>query len=335
MRVLVTGATGFLGRHLLDALRTRGYTAVALCRKPASLSGIDGVSAVKGDILDEASVRSAAEGCEGVFHCAGVVSRDPDDADLLWRTHVEGTRKVLDACRSAGVRRAVVASTSGVVSIGVDPKHIGREDDPTPYALIQRFPYYRSKLYAEQEALGRARDGLEVVAVNPSLLLGPGDLLGSSTGDVRDFCDAKIPAIPAGGVAYVDARDAAEGMCLAMERGTPGRRYLLNASNCSVREFFGRLERVSGVRGPVIPMPRSIEVAKWSARVLERAARAVGAKSPVDATSAEMGQLFWYCDATRAETELGWSARDPVATLADTVDDLRSRGRVEPVRPRG
>jgi dihydroflavonol-4-reductase len=247
--------------------------------------------------------------------------------------HVLGTRHVLDAARAAGVRRAVVASTSGTVAISDNPSHIAREDDPTPHRWITRFAYYRAKLYAEQEALSQNRDGLEVVVVNPSLLLGPGDLLGSSTGDVRDFLARRIPAVPAGGVAYVDARDAAEGMALAMERGTAGRRYLLNGSNCTVRSFFARLERVSGVKAPVLPMPPGAAVARVSSAFLERALKLVGTEPPVDPVSAEMAQLYWYCDASRAETELGWTARDPVATLADTVDDLRRADRVPSVRP--
>lgn len=341
MKVLVTGATGFLGRHLVRALQARGNTVVALARDPdaAARGGaarnavLEGVTWVKGDILDAASVRAAVEGCDGVYHCAGVVSRDPAQSDALWRVHVLGTRHVLDAARAGGVRRAVVASTSGTVAISDNAAHIAREDDPTPHRWITRFAYYRAKLYAEQEALSQNRDGLEVVVVNPSLLLGPGDLLGSSTGDVRDFLARRIPAVPAGGVAYVDARDAAEGMALAMERGTAGRRYLLNGSNCTVRSFFARLERVSGVKAPVLPMPPGAAVARVSSAFLERALKLVGTEPPVDPVSAEMAQLYWYCDASRAESELGWSARDPVATLADTVDDLRRADRVPPVRP--
>jgi dihydroflavonol-4-reductase len=328
MRVLVTGATGFLGRHLVSALLARGDEVVILARSTLRLPGGSAVTVRQGDILDGASVRAAAEGCEGVYHCAGRVSRDPEDALLLWKTHVEGTRAVLTACREAGARRAVVASTSGIIGMSEDPAHIAREDDPTPYKLVQRFPYYRSKLYAEQEALRCNADGFAVVCVNPSLLLGPGDVYGSSTGDVKMFLDRKVPAVPGGGLSYVDARDAAEGMVLAMEKGAAGRRYLLGASNCTVRAFFDRLERVSGVKSPTLVLPRSRVVARVSVGLMERAMKLVGATPPMDAASAEMSQLFWYIDSTRAETELGWRPRDAVETLADTVEDLRSGARM-------
>jgi dihydroflavonol-4-reductase len=332
MKALVTGATGFLGTHLVDALTARGHAVVALARSPERMTPRDGVTAVRGDILDADSLKVAADGCAVVFHCAGVVSRDPDDGELLWRTHVLGTRNVVAAARAAGATRLVHASTSGTVAISDDATRVGREDDPVPYALIEKFPYYRSKLYAEQEAL-RANDaGLAVVCVNPSLLLGPGDAFGSSTGDVKDFLDRKIPAVPAGGVAYVDARDAAEAMVLAQEKGAPGRRYLINAANCTLREFFDRLERVTGVKAPALRMPPSRALATFGAKLMEAGAKFAGVKAPVDATSVEMAQLYWYCDSARATRELGWAPRDPIATLADTVADIRARDGYRPLR---
>lgn len=331
MKVLVTGATGFLGSHLVTALKARGDEVVALVRDPRRARDLGGVTLVEGDLLDRDALARALTGCEGLYHCAGKVSRDAADNDAMWRVHVLGTRALLEAARAAGVRRAVVASTSGTIAISDDPSFIGREDDPPPHDFINRFGYYRSKLYGEIEALKHNRDGLAVVVVNPSLLLGPGDRLGSSTGDVKRFLEKKIPAIPAGGMAFVDARDAADGMVLAMALGAPGQRYLLNASNCTMRAFFGKLERVSGVKAPAMPMPRGVTAATVGTALLERAFKWVGAEAPVDAPSAEMGQLYWYCDASRAERDLGWSPRDPIATLADTVDDLREAHSLSPV----
>jgi dihydroflavonol-4-reductase len=141
---------------------------------------------------------------------------------------------------------------------------------------------------------------------------------------VRRFLERRIPAVPPGGVSFVDARDAAEGMRLAMERGTPGARYLLAGCNLSVRDFFGRLARLSGVRAPWLPMPRSPELARMGAKLLD------GSLLPfldvgVDPVSVEMAHYYWYVDSSLAERELGWSPRDPVRTLADTIEDLRER----------
>jgi dihydroflavonol-4-reductase len=334
-RYLVTGATGFLGRHLVQALLARGHAVVALVRgDDADLPAA--VTCAKGDVLDRASIEAAVLGTDGVFHCAGKVSRRPEDAELLQRLHVEGTKNVLDAAIAKGVRRAVVASTSGTIAVGDDPDRIYSEEDEPPIGLLNRWPYYRSKLFAEKAALERhgrelpSGEAFEVVCVNPTLLLGPGDVHGSSTEDVRLFLERKIPAIPPGGLSYVDARDAAEGMCLAMERGVSGRRYLLGACNLTIREFFARLERVSGVRGPVIPMPRAPEVARAGAALLERLGARLGVPTGIDPISLDMAQFYWYLDASLAESELGWAPRDPTETLADTVRDLEERGVVWP-----
>lgn len=339
-RYLVTGSTGFLGRHLVAALRSHGHDVVALVRSGTDVSPNEPrVERVRGDVLDKASIERAAVGCDGVFHCAGKVSRKPEDAEELQRIHVEGTKNVLDACIAKNVRRAVVASTSGTVAVSDDPDHVATEEDETPIALLNRWPYYRSKLFAERAAFERhgatLPDGgtFEVVCVNPTLLLGPGDVNGSSTDDVRLFLERKIPAIPPGGLSYVDARDAAEGMRLAMEKGVGGRRYLLGACNLTMREFFARLERVSGVRGPLVPMIRAkhaAEIARTGARMLEALTTRLGVSMPVDPVSLDMAHFYWYLDASLAENELGWTPRDPVETLADTVKDLTDRGVVWP-----
>jgi dihydroflavonol-4-reductase len=340
-RYLVTGATGFLGRHLVRTLLDKGHTVNALVRKKSADLGEhgEGVTQLSGDVLDPASIQKALAGCEAVFHCAGKVSRKPEDAESLYKLHVDGTKNVLAACIAQGVRRIVVASTSGTVAVSDNPDHVSTEEDEAPIGLLNRWPYYRSKLFAEKAALDRhgaplgdGSDGtLEVVCVNPTLLLGPGDVNGSSTEDVRLFLERKIPAIPPGGLSYVDARDAATAMLLAMERGIGGRRYLLGACNLTVKEFFGRLERVSGVKGPVLPMPRRArEIARTGAEMLERFASRLGVPVAVDPVSLDMAHFYWYLDASLAERELGWEPRDPVETLVDTVRDLEERGVVWP-----
>ncbi|HLM74007.1 MAG TPA: NAD-dependent epimerase/dehydratase family protein [Polyangiaceae bacterium] len=328
-RYLVTGSTGFLGSHLIDTLLSKGHEVVALCRREAPELTAKGAVVRLGDVLDGPSVKAAAEGCEGVFHCAGRVSRKREDAEALYRVHVDGTKTALDASREAGVKKAVLASTSGTVAVSKAPEVLD-ETAPAPTELIAGWPYYRSKLYAERAALDRSGPGFEVVSVNPSLLLGPGDVHGSSTSDVVSFLEQKVPLVPAGGIAFVDARDAAEAMWLAMEKGRAGQRYLVNAANMTLDAFFGRLSRVSGVAAPKLRAPRSVLLAKAGAELLKRAAKHVPMNVELDAVSAEMAQYFWYVDASKARKELGWTHRDPMETISETVEDLRARGVVWP-----
>jgi dihydroflavonol-4-reductase len=317
-RYLVTGATGFLGAHVVQCLRDRGHEVVPFSRGRG------------GDVVDAGAVAAAARSCDGAFHCAGKVSRRREDAEELYRVHVEGTKSVLSACAQAGVRRVVVASTSGTVALSATPDRVANEASAAPIDIVSRWPYYRAKLFAERAALSHDDARLEVVCVNPSLLLGPGDERGSSTEDVRLLLEGQIPAVPAGGLSFVDARDAAEAMVLAMDRGRPRERYLVGACNLTVRDFFARIARVAGVRAPWLPMPRSPGLAAAAARVAQRLAARTGLAIGADPVSVEMAQYFWYVDASKAERELGWSPRDPGVTLRDTVHDLRARGVVWP-----
>src|SRR5262249_21687781 len=155
-------------------------------------------------------------------------------------------------------------------------------------------------------ALDRSSADFEVVAVNPSLLLGPGDERGSSTGDVIKFLERKIPFVPAGGMSFVDVRDAAQAMLFALEEGRAGHRYLVTAVILTMDAFLGRLERVSGVPAPRLKLPRSIALARAGAELMDRAAKHVPIEPRVDPISAEMAQHFWYADATKARTELGF-----------------------------
>ncbi|MBK9261585.1 MAG: NAD-dependent epimerase/dehydratase family protein [Polyangiaceae bacterium] len=327
-RYLVTGATGFLGRHLIDVLLASGHDVVALCRKqPTDLP--KAVSVELGDVLSADAVRKAVIGCEGVFHCAGRVSRKPEDADALFRVHVDGTKVVLDAARTAGAKRFVLASTSGTVAVSTEPKIID-EMAPVPQGILVRWPYYRSKLYAERAALEQNGKGIEVVSINPSLLLGPGDVMGSSTGDVVKFIEQRVPMVPAGGLSFVDARDAAITMAAAMTKGRPGERYLLGAKNLTFDVFFGMLARVSGVDAPTMKAPKSLLLAQAGAEIMDRVARKLKTESPLDRVSAEMAQHYWYLDASKAVREIDFSPRDAIETLSDTVADLRARGVVWP-----
>jgi dihydroflavonol-4-reductase len=328
--VLVTGATGFIGRHTVDALLGAGHRVRCLCRGDEPGLKDAGAQVVRGDVLLPDTVARALEGVDAVVHGAGLVSRDASDASHMMRLHVNGTRHVVGLACERGVKRVVHLSTSGTVAVGNDPDVVFREDDPVPFEQLARFPYYLSKWLAERVADDCAsRTKTALITLNPSLALGPGDVRGSSTTDVRRFLNRELPIVPTGGFSFVDARDVANTVVAALEQGRTGERYLLGALNCTFADFFARLSQVSGVRGPALSVPVPRRLATFGIGLLESLAGVVGAKLPVSTTEAEMASAFWYVDARKAEQALGFRARDPMSTLLDTVKDLRGEARVE------
>jgi dihydroflavonol-4-reductase len=290
--------------------------------RTASPAG-EGVQVVSGSVLDREAVRRALRGCASVYHLAGRVSRRREDAADLFRIHVDGTRILCEEAAAAGVRRIVLVSTSGTVAVSDDPDRVSTEGDGEALDAVRRWPYYLSKLYQEREALAACKKaGVELVIVNPSLLLGPGDDRESSTGDVARFLRREIPLVPPGGLSFVDARDVAEALPGAMERGVDGQRYLLGAANWTLARFFERLEQLSGVAAPRFALPPRL--GPLSGRLVA-ALDALGGRAPIDPISEEMSRCFWYVDSRKAQREIGFAPRDPSETLLDTIREIREK----------
>lgn len=324
--IFVTGSTGFLGKHLVEQLKRQEPTARIrlLARGPTPWDHDAQVEVVRGDITSRPDVLRAAEGAAESYHLAGVVSRRPQDAELLYRTHIEGTRNVCEAALEHGTRKVVVVSSSGTIAVSREPA-IHNENSGYKNEVVAEWPYYLSKIFAEKLALGYfARAKLPVVVASPSLLLGPGDERLSSTGDVALFLQGQIMAVPLGGLNLVDARDVAGGLIELMRAGRPGERYLLGGPNWTFREMLDRLATVSQARAP--KLQPSLTVSRWSAEILRRLYPLASREFKLDDASIKMSACFWYCDSSKARTELGFNPRDPVETLKDTVDDLRRRG---------
>jgi len=328
VNVLVTGGTGFLGSALVPLLAADGHRLRLLQRSAAPEAEALGAEVRRASLSDEGALRAALDGVEAVLHLAGHVSFDPGDPAAMYDLHVQGTRRLLEACLSAGVRRVVLASSSGTIAVSREDR-VATEADPYPISLVGGWPYYLSKIYQERTALRfHAEDGLPVVVLNPSLLLGPGDARLSSTDVVFKFMERRIPAMPTGGLSFVDVRDAARAFAAALERGRPGERYLLGGANLTFRDFFARLERLTGVPAPRLTLPSAVNLA--GSRLLEKLHAWRGTETPLDPRSVEMGERFWYCDSSKAERELGFAARDPQETLFETVrwleENVRRKG---------
>lgn len=318
MRILVTGATGFLGSHLVPRLLERGHEVRAIARSAPGPS-LARAQFIRSGLEDRDVVRRALEGVEAVYHLAGLVSFDPKDGRRMYQLHVDRTRELLEDVRAAGVKRLVLASTSGTIAVSKEER-IATEDDDYPIALVGRWPYYTSKIFQERLTIEFCRQhGLPLVVLNPSLLLGPGDDRLSSTWTVAKFLNGEIPSMPNGGMSLVDVRDAAEAFVAALTRGELYGRHLMGV-NMRLKEFYGRLSRLTGVSPPPLRMPGTLNV--LGARLMERWADLRGRDPALTPQEVEIGEHFFYFDSSKAERELGFRARDPHETLYDTVQYL-------------
>jgi dihydroflavonol-4-reductase len=338
VKILVTGGTGFLGAHLVRTLARSGYFVRVIARTPPvsaserpgdpsgnrsnfeSLSGaLENIEFLQGDLANRELVRRAVSGVEVIYHLAGLVSFDPKDGRRMYQLHVDYTRDLLQAANEAGVRRIVLASTSGTIAVSKEER-IGVEGDEYPLTLVGRWPYYLSKIYQEKIALQFCRErSMPLVVLNPGLLLGPGDERLSSTWIVAKFLNRDIPTMPRGGLCFVDVRDAAKAFAAAISAGELYGRHLMGI-NMPFTKFFARLERLTGVPAPKLRLPLPLSL--LGAQLLERWAKARGVEPPIDRPSVEIGDHFYYVDSSKSERLLDFKARDPQETLLDTVRSL-------------
>lgn len=304
MKAFLTGATGFVGSHVLDALLEAGAEVRCLVRATSPRQHVEGrpVEIVEGDLRDPASLARGLAGCDTLFHCAAdyrLYSRRPRE---LYDSNVEGTRNVLRAAAAAGVGRIVYTSSVGALGLRPDG---GPADETVPVSLDEMVGHYkRSKYLAERVAEQFAEAGLPVVIVNPSTPVGDGDLKPTATGRmVLDFLNRKTPAYVDTGLNLVDVRDVAAGHLLAAEKGQVGRKYILGHRDLSLREIFTILAELTGLPAPRLRLPHWIPLSV--AAIDTAASRLLGREPRVALEAVRLSQHRMYFDPSRAVRELG------------------------------
>ena len=324
MRALVTGATGFVGSHVVRALGESGHQAVALHRSSSKLDALAGLTyeSALGDVTDLDSLRKAAAGCDWVFHVAAVADYWRSDKQRMFDVNVGGTQNVLQAAREAGVKRVVFTSSAAAVGIRAD----GLPTDETVRFSLppDQFPYGYSKVLAEIEIGKAVEAGQDVVTVNPVVIIGPGDLNMISGDFILQMkrLSWTLP-VPPGGVATIDVRDVARMHIAAAERGRTGERYILGAVNYPYSEWFNLIADVMDLPRPGFPVPGfALPIV---ASVVDRL-RAAGIPVPIDGNQTRLGKERIYFDFRKAWTELGEPQIDMRQSVADTYHWYRDHG---------
>ncbi len=252
--VTVTGATGHVGTALVTALVEHGYSVRALIHTSRiGLSDLP-VETVPGDVSDQASLERAFRGAEVVFHAAARISIRRVDAELVNKVNVEGTRNVIAACRAAGVKRLI--HFSSIEAFSPRPLDQVLDEDRAPEDGTTGSPYALSKSRAEAEARRAAADGMDVVILNPTAVVGPHDYRPSLMGRAfLAFASGSIPMLIDGGYDWVDVRDVAEAAISAAERAPRGGRYLIGGKWASMGEFIRLVSELSGRKPPRFTCP--------------------------------------------------------------------------------
>jgi len=307
--VLVTGATGFLGRHLVPLLVAAGREVRALVRPGSDDAGLRplGVQICRGDILEPAAVRAAAEGCELLFHLAGIVAHERRDLARLTAVNVDGARTLLGAAEPG----ARVVHVSSVAAVGPAPRKERQADERQPFPpWAERFPYAATKRAGEELALAAARRGADVVVANPGFLIGPEDVRQVSTWSIRHYLDGTLRFHAPGGLSVVDVRDVAAGLVTLAARGRAGERYILTSreGNLSHAELFRRVGEVTGVRRVMVGLPGPLAVLMTTL-----------VPWPVKPGEARAAVHWWFYTPAKAEAALGFTTRPLDDTLAATA----------------
>ncbi len=325
-RVLVTGATGFVGSAVVRELLAAGCRVRALVR-PASrrdnLQGLD-VETATGDLRDADSLRRAVQGCRGVFHVAADYRLWTPDPDAMYASNVTGSRNVIEAAREAGVERVVY--TSSVATLGLHDDGTPSDED-TPVTLDDMIgDYKRSKFLAEQAVADLARElALDVVIVHPAAPVGPRDIKPTPTGRmVLDAARGRMPAYVDTGLDIVHVDDVATGHRLAYEKGERGRHYILGGENLGLREILAQVADITGRRRPWLRVPHAVVLP--AAHVAEAVARISGREPSITVAGVRLARKHMYFSHRRASGELGYRPRPARQALADAVHWFAGHG---------
>lgn len=266
MKVLVTGATGFIGSHVVPRLIAGGYCVRALARPPSDASRLpDGVEIWRGALGDAAA---GCAGMEGLIHLAGISGQllgRGDPGHELRRVNVDDTIKLFGAARASGIRRAVLVTSMWTVL---------RPD------LADRSPYIQSRLDSEQGALVAGGSSLATVILCPSFVVGAGDRGPNMPGGVvRALLCGRMPIVPAAGSTWISAADTADAVVTALERGQAGKRYVLGAEYMTYHDLGRAVAKLAGRRGPLVTAPAG--ALRVGGAFADLALAAVGRRAPI------------------------------------------------------
>jgi dihydroflavonol-4-reductase len=326
MKVFLTGSTGFVGSHVARAYAAQSADLRLLTRSTSSLSAIEGLTAevVVGDLRNPESLRSAIRGCDALVHVAADYRLWVRDPKQMYAANVDGTRKLLRIAREENVAKVVYTSSVATMGFKADGTIVNED---TPVALADMIGHYkRSKFLAEQEAIQAARAGQHVMILNPTTPVGPGDAKPTPTGRIIvDFLNKRFPAYVDTGLNLVDVDEVARMHVVALERGTPGERYILGGENLTLKQILDRMSAIAGLPSPTMKVPHTVAmVFAFFDETITGKLRGKEPRATVEAV--RMGKKMMFASSAKAEHELGFKVMPVYHALRAAIDWFIAHG---------
>ena len=326
MRVFVTGATGVVGGHVARSYAAEGASLRLLTRQTSRLDSLAGIDAemVQGDLLEARKLRSALTGCDALVHVAADYRLWVRDPKQMYAANVDGTRELLKLAREVGIQRVVYTSSVATMGFKADGTIVNEE---TPVALADMIGHYkRSKFMGEQEAIQAARAGQHVMILNPTTPIGPGDAKPTPTGRIIvDFLNKKFPAYVDTGLNLVDVTEVARMHVVALERGTPGDRYILGGENLTLKQILDRMSAITGLPSPTMKVPHTVAmVFAYFDEAITGRLRGKEPRATVEAV--RMGRKMMFASSAKAERELGLRVLPVYHAMRSAIDWFTANG---------
>jgi dihydroflavonol-4-reductase len=326
MNVFLTGATGFVGSHVARAFAAQGARLRVLVRPTSRLDNLQGVAAetVIGDLRSPESLRSALSDCEVLVHVAADYRLWVRDPQQMYAANVDGTRNLLALARDVGVSKVVYTSSVATMGFRSDGTIV---DEDTPVSLDDMIGHYkRSKYLAEQEAIGAAGNGQQVLVLNPTTPIGANDIKPTPTGQiVVDFLNRKFPAYVDTGLNLVDVSEVARMHVVALDRARPGERYILGGENLSLKQILDKMSAITGLPSPTMQVPHQVAmVFAFFDEMITGRLRGKEPRATVEAV--RMGKKKMFASSAKAERELGFRIVPVYAALRAAIEWFRAHG---------
>ncbi|MEK2643801.1 NAD-dependent epimerase/dehydratase family protein [Bdellovibrio sp. BCCA] len=325
MKILVTGANGFLGSWVTKALVNEGHNVYALVRPKSDISELEGVNCkyVHGDVTDIHSLLEAFKGVDTVFHLAGVIAYKKSQRAMMDKVNVQGTANVVSVCREHKVRRLVYLSSVVAIGAGYTPNDILNEESPYNVADLN-LGYFETKHQAEQIVKAACDKGeINAVMLNPSTIYGAGDAKKGSRKMQLKVAQGKLKFYTSGGVNVVAVEDVVAGILSAWKNGRKGERYILSGENILIKDLFAMIAAEAGVKAPSHLLPDGLLHAVGAVGdFMEK----MGLKGPLSRENAYTATMYHWFDSSKAQSELDFKPRPAREAIHNSVQWMKDQG---------